>query len=222
MMRDTQTRSMSLVMSDRIERALAGEAVVFSSVGGLPAGVDAIDLTSAITAAGRDAGLTGIEADVLYFLVVAAWRAGWRGAAVMTGEVRLPATWMGEHFRVGREQIFEAERSLADKGWIALVPGAAEGEVAVHLQPLLDNWEGLCRLMVANLAATRAARFLRQAVAWRTAGLARECAPEEEPGLPYSATLAERAAECDRLLLALEGLVAAPAKALDDTLRQGE
>ncbi len=46
----------SLVMSDRIERALALEAVAFSSVGGLPAGVDACDLAGALMMAGRGAG----------------------------------------------------------------------------------------------------------------------------------------------------------------------
>ena len=210
---------MGLSMAERIEMALAGETTVFGDPsGGLPEGVYMNDLTGAIMAAGRDAGLSSLEVDVLFFLVTAAKDlAGWRGAHPAPA-VQVPAAWIAEYFHVEPRLIREAERGLADKGWIDL---GADGTGAVDLLPLLSHWETLCHLVVANLAVRRAAAHLRRGIAWRAAGLGRECGEEEVPAGSDFATLAERVVECDRLLLALEVLVAARPAADDDTQRPG-
>ena len=170
----------------------------------------------------RAAGLSDLQLSVLIHLAARAVLATrrWGYAEYEETAVRMSATRMEEYFGVAPERVLEAERSLADEGWIEFDPEGGWGHVGVFdLWPLLSRWEELCCLVEANMEMFSAAQHLRSGLAWRAVGLGKECDLDEVPALSEFATLDELTGECERLLQALDALPRKPAGAVTGWLQ---
>lgn len=208
---------MALSTAEWIAMSLGGHRVLSSDPSPRLLGEVGWDLLiGALDAEARAAGLTDLQLSVLIHLAARAvvTRPEWGGTQHEDTAVRMSEARTREYFEVEPERVREAERVLAAKGWLAFEPRGGGGEGVLDLGPLLSRWEALCCLVQATLEVSSAAERLRCGIAWRAAGLGRECDLCEVPELSEFATLAELTAECERLLLALAALPGAPAGAV--------